>query len=152
MGGYVELEIPAKPEYLGLARVIVAAAAGLDPSLGDERIDDLRIAVSEATTNAIEAHARLASDERVVVRCRLDEDRIEVEVVDHGPGFTPELVPPPPQPDDPERLGWERGLGLPLMKTLADEIDISSSDSGTTVKLVVYHTRAVSEGRAGRGS
>ncbi|MCB1248865.1 MAG: ATP-binding protein, partial [Acidimicrobiales bacterium] len=53
--GEVQLEIPARPEYLTLARQVVAAAAALEPTFADERIDDLRIAVSEAATNAIEA-------------------------------------------------------------------------------------------------
>ena len=69
--GEVVLEIPARPEYVALARQVVAAAAAVEPTFRDERIDDLRIAVSEATTNAIEAHADLSSDERVVIRCDL---------------------------------------------------------------------------------
>ena len=37
--------------------------------LADERIDDLKLAVSEACTNAIEAHGAVDTDDRVVVRC-----------------------------------------------------------------------------------
>ena len=42
----ITLEIPAKAEYLSLVRAVVASAAGLDKSLGNQRIDDLRLAVS----------------------------------------------------------------------------------------------------------
>ena len=88
--GGISLAIPAQPEYLSLVRAVVAAAAALDPGLGDARIEDLRIAVSEATTNAIEAHANLGSEERITIRCDLADDRIEVEVQDHAEsGFDP---------------------------------------------------------------
>ena len=63
--GEVVLEIPARPEYLVVARQVVAAAASVEPTFRDERIDDLRIAVSEATTNAIEAHTDASSNDRV---------------------------------------------------------------------------------------
>ena len=68
----IELRIPARAEYLSLVRAVVAAAASLDPRLADSRIDDLRLVVSEATTNAIEAHAtdidvRMSQNERPVL-------------------------------------------------------------------------------------
>ena len=69
----VQLEIPARVDYLVLARQVVAAAAAIEPRFRDERIDDLRVAVSEATTNAIEAHADLSGDERILIRCEIAE-------------------------------------------------------------------------------
>jgi serine/threonine-protein kinase RsbW len=119
---------------------VVAAAASLEPTFRDDRIDDLRIAVSEATTNAIEAHADLSGSDRIVIRCDLGDDQIEVEVVDHGRGFDPDLITAPPEPTAPDRLEFERGLGIPLMRTLTDEADIQSSEEGTAVRLVVYHS------------
>jgi serine/threonine-protein kinase RsbW len=136
--GEIRLEIPARAEYLALARQVVAAAASVEPTFRDERIDALRIAVSEATTNAIEAHADLERDERIVIRCNLDDDQIEVEVLDRGAGFTPGELPDLPAPDDPGRLQQEHGLGLPLMRVLADEAEIRTGESGTAVRLVVY--------------
>ena len=136
--GEVRLEIPARAEYLGLARQVVAAAAAVEPTFRDERIDALRIAVSEATTNAIEAHADLDQDERIVIRCNLGDDQIEVEVRDQGSGFSPEDLEALPDVDDPARLRHEHGLGLPLMRVLADEAEIRSGESGTAVRLVVY--------------
>jgi serine/threonine-protein kinase RsbW len=136
--GEVVLEIPARPDYLQLARAVVAAAASVEPTFRDERIDDLRVAVSEATTNAIEAHADLSSADRIKICCNLGDDRIEVEVVDQGAGFAPDDVEEPPDVDHPDRLQWERGLGLPLMKEFADETEIRSSAGGTAVRLVVY--------------
>lgn len=141
----VQLEIPARPEYLSLARQVVAAAAALEPTFRDERIDDLRVAVSEATTNAIEAHSDMSSEERIVIRCNLDDDFIEVEVLDQGLGFDMGDVVEVPDAEASDRLEYERGLGIPLMRVLADEADITSDEEGTAVRLVVYtpaHRRA----------
>ena len=136
--GEVVLEIPARPEYLALVRQVVAAAAGVEPTFRDERIDDLRVAVSEAATNAIESHATLGSDERIVLRCDLGEDQIEVEVTDRGGGFDPEGAVVAPDVGHPDRLWFERGLGLPLMRQLADESEVTAHEQGTAVRLVVY--------------
>lgn len=136
--GEVQLEIPARVEYLALARQVVAAAAAVEPRFRDERIDDLRLAVSEATTNAIESHADLSSEERILIRCNLDDERIEVEVLDQGGGFDPAAVEGAPDPAASDRLAWEHGLGLPLMRTLADETEIQPTPGGTAVRLVVY--------------
>lgn len=140
--GEVVLEIPARPGYVSLARQVVAAAAEVEPTFRDERIDDLRLAVSEATTNAIEAHADLSSDERIVIRCDLGEDRIEVEVLDRGSGFDVTDLEEVPSSTDPDRLRHEHGLGIPLMRVLVDEAEISSSAGGTTVRLVVFQRPA----------
>jgi len=138
--GEVVLEIPARPEYVSLARQLVAAAAAIGSAFRDERIDDLRLAVSEATTNAIEAHADMSSDERVVIRCDLESDRIEVEVLDRGSGFGPGRLEAVPDSIVPTDQPAEHGLGIPLMRELADESEITTSTGGTTVRLVVYRT------------
>jgi serine/threonine-protein kinase RsbW len=141
----ISLAIPARAEYLALVRAVVAAAAALDPGLGTERIDDLRLAVSEATTNAIEAHATLGSDERITIRCDLAKDRIEVEVQDHGVGFDPKAVDATGPVDDPRRIDNEGGFGIPLMRVLADEMKIRSLEDGTAVRLVVYTSPAAAD-------
>lgn len=134
----ISLQVPARPEYLALVRSVVAAAAALDPGLGDQRIEDLRLAVSEATTNAIEAHANFGSDERITIRCDLAGDRIEVEVKDYATGFEPSVLDDPDPLDAPGRLDYEGGFGIPLMRVLADEMKIRSLEHGTSVQLVVY--------------
>jgi serine/threonine-protein kinase RsbW len=139
--GEVVLEIPARPDYLVVARQVVAAAASVEPAFRDERIDDLRIAVSEATTNAIEAHTDIDSCDRIKIRCDLGDDRIEVEVLDEGGGFDPDDVTAAPDAAHPDRLEWERGLGIPLMRELTDETEIRPTRGGTAVRLVVHQRR-----------
>ncbi len=138
----VELEIPAHRAYLAFARQVVGAAASVEPRFRRERIDDLRIVVSEAITNAVEAHLDLGRDDRIRIRCNLEADHIEVEVFDRGGGFDPDDLPVLPDVESPERLDHEGGLGLPLMRSLADETEIRTTDGGTTVRLVVHRSVA----------
>ncbi|GJM37316.1 MAG: hypothetical protein DHS20C19_06830 [Acidimicrobiales bacterium] len=139
--GEIVLEIPARTEYVSFVRVVVAAAAEIEPHMDVDRIDDLRVAVSEATTNAIEAHGLRGVDDRIRIQCNLADDEVAVVVHDQGMGFEPEEVPTLPEPDTPERLLHEDGLGVHLMEMLADEAEISSTDSGTDVRLVVYSSK-----------
>lgn len=137
MSEIVELEIPARPDFLSLARLVITGAATIEPTFSDSRIEDLRIAVSEACTNAIEAQSSSDHHERIVIRCDLAEDRIEVAVTDQGGGFNPDDASVAPDAEDPERLLYESGLGIPLMRVLVDETDFVVTPSGTMVKLVV---------------
>lgn len=135
---FIELEVPARAEFVGLARLVVSSLASSRRNLQDDRIDDLKLAVSEACTNAIEAHAEVDVDERVVVRWRESDDRLEVWVEDRGQGFDPGSLPEHPPVTDPERLNFERGLGIPLIRTLVDEVEFDPSDSGTAVRMTMY--------------
>ena len=139
--GEIVLEIPARAEYVSFVRVVVAAAAEIEPDMDAGRIEDLRVAVSEATTNAIEAHVDSGVTERIRVQCNLADEEVAVVVHDEGMGFEPDEVPELPEPDSPERLLHESGLGVKLMQMLTDESEISSSDEGTDVRLVVYSSK-----------
>lgn len=136
--GEIELEIPARPEFVGLARLVVSSLASMRRALADDRIDDLRLAVSEACTNAIEAHTALDAEERVLLRWREAGDRLVVSVEDRGPGFDPATLFEHPPVTDPERLNFERGLGIPLIRTLVDEVEFDPSASGTAVRMVMF--------------
>jgi len=137
VGEVVELEIPARAEFVALARLVVSAIAASDSTLADERIDDLKLAVSEACTNAIEAHGAIPTDERVLLRCSADGGAVEVAIQDQGGGFDPAQLPDHPPVTDPDRLKFERGLGIPLIRALVDEVEFSSSGSGTSVRLLM---------------
>ena len=139
--GQLVLEVPARTEFVSLVRVVVAAAAEIEPDMDTDRIDDLRVAVSEATTNAIEAHGRSGSLDRIRIQCNLADDRISVVVHDEGVGFDPDSITTLPDPASPERLEYESGLGVHLMRLLADESEVSSTEDGTDVKLVVYSSK-----------
>ena len=134
----LQLEIPASAEFVALVRLVVASLASARRQLQDDRIDDLKLAVSEACTNAIEAHRSSGIDHPVCVRAYEGEDSFVVSIDDRGAGFDPEALPEHPPVTDPERLNFERGLGIPLIRTLVDNVEFDSSDDGTSVRLTLY--------------
>ncbi len=133
----VLLRVPATADYVALVRVVLAAAAAIDPESRDDRVDDLRVAVSEAVTNAVEAHQTAGTDSHIEVRCVTSGHYVEVTVRDRGEGFDPDSVPVVPDAEDPQRMFFENGLGIPLMKRLVDKTDIETSDDGTLVRLFI---------------
>ena len=133
----IVLEIPPRLDYLAIVRLVVATAAAIDPPLPDSRRDDLRLAVTEACSNAIKAHRPEAADEPVVISCHLDEDRFRVEIRDRGPGFDPDALANLPDPTDPTRLNHESGLGIPLIKVLTDDVTFEPAGDGTIVSMTL---------------
>ena len=68
---------------------------------------------------------------------------VVIEVEDNAGGFEVDALVPHPPVEAPERLHHERGLGVPLMRTLADEVEFRSEGGGTTVRLLLRDRRAV---------
>lgn len=144
MTGWVELRLPPAIPYVGLARLVVVSAArqaGMDP----ERLEDLRLVVSEAVTNSMLAHEAVASDEAVCVAFAADVDSnagkgdFEVLVGDCGPGFEAAGGPP----DGTRDWSSEGGLGLTLIRGLADDVEFQRED-GMEVRLR-FHIGAAAE-------
>ncbi|MGH9244770.1 MAG: ATP-binding protein [Acidimicrobiales bacterium] len=138
VGERVELEFPARPEYLSLVRVVVGTVAGHGPPLEPLRVNDLCLAVSEACANAIDAYADDAGSGLITVDFAIAGDRLEVEITDRAGGFDLGTIRAGIPTPHPER---ERGLGLPLMRVLTDEMEVSSSNGGTAVRLVMLGGR-----------
>lgn len=131
----LRLEIPPRAEFVAVARLVVSTAAKSRRSLPDDKVADLTLALSEACTNAIEAHD--AKDERVTIRVEEDDERLVVTVEDQGPGFDLLELSAHPAVTDPDRLNFERGLGIPIIRNLVDEVTFTSGDTGTTVTMVL---------------
>jgi len=145
MGDHIELDVPARPEYLALVRSTVTQIALTGSKLPDPRIEDLRLAITEACANAMDAERRKPEAERcpIVIRCDLEADHLAVEVHDEGGGFDPDSLTPHPEVTKPDRLMFERGLGIPLMRELTDKLEFRAEGGGTTVRLVIgAHLRA----------
>lgn len=136
MARVVELEIPPRSDHLVLVRILVEAVAAIDGRLSQRRMHDLRLAVSEAAANACDAQQAAGSTMPVHVRVELDEAAIAVTVTDHAGGFDPAEVTPIPAATDATRLRHERGLGIPLMRSLVDEVRFDQTEDGTAVRLV----------------
>lgn len=134
----LQLDLPAKPEFVAIARLMIASLASGRRALSADRVADLKLAVSEACTNAIESYGGAGEDNRVWIGWRETPDALEVWIRDAGKGFDPDRLMQPPPVTDPERLNFERGLGIPLMRTLMDEVQFSPTAAGTVVRMIFY--------------
>ena len=137
----VDIRIPPKPDYVALVRHVVGAAArmgGLSPDL----VDNVKLAVSEAATNAVTVSQRASSDEDVRVTAELEGDRLLVQVTDRG-SHDEALRTLQTGETDPSSLdfSFERGLSLPLIQGLVDEFEIEPRDGGgSVVRMTIIET------------
>ena len=139
MGDRIELDFPARPDYLALVRTVVTMIAAAGSKLPDARIDDLRLAVTEACANAIDAERRRPTGPAgpVVLRCWVEPEQVIIEVHDGAGGFDPDHLVPHPPVNRADRLQYERGLGIPLMRELTDQLEFVREGAGTTVRFVL---------------
>ena len=79
----VSLTIPARPDYLVLARLALAAVCRLTP-LSPEEIADLKLAITEAANDYVDDSRPLDDESRVSFSFRLLDDRLSMEL--SGPG------------------------------------------------------------------
>ena len=114
----VRLDIPALPAFVGVARSVVAAVTTTVSGVDDDRLEDLRLAVSEACTNAVEGRV----GDRFVLRCLVADDHLEVRIEDPGEGLSTEATA-------------ERGWGLQLITALVDDVVFTREGPGTAVSL-----------------
>jgi serine/threonine-protein kinase RsbW len=123
------LVIPARPEYLLLARLALTGVARLAQA-DEEALADLRLAVTEAAANACR-HAYEDGRGDVTIQLTLSDDHeLEVVVEDDGPGFTSESV----AEWRAEELG-EDGMGLAIIRAIADDVEIGPRKGGSGTRL-----------------
>ncbi|EQK40597.1 MAG: ATP-binding protein [Paraclostridium bifermentans] len=123
------MEVTSNPEYVSIIRLTVSGIANkIGFSLDD--IEDIKVAVSEACTNAI----KHSLDDKFLVQFSVLENGLTIEVEDKGTGYDVESLQEPDLTNPKES-----GLGLFIIKTLMDEVStISNSDVGTRVKMTKY--------------
>ena len=125
-GRSVRLTIPAKPEYITLGRLTLTALAGVHP-VSDETVHDLKLALTEACTNSVQHAYQDGRVGTVEILYELEPDRLAVEVADQGPGFE---VAEDGEGGDGEGELSESGLGIAIIRALADEVEIGPRDDG----------------------
>ncbi|WP_202080808.1 anti-sigma B factor RsbW [Caldalkalibacillus salinus] len=138
---FVELKVPAKPEYVGVVRLFLSGVASRLGFTIDE-VEDIKLAVAEACTNAT-LHAYKEDEGQMIITCTSYDDRLEVMVIDHGESFEIDRIryrlKPIESHTNIESL-HEGGLGLFLIETLMDEVHIQSED-GIAISMTKYKRR-----------
>jgi serine/threonine-protein kinase RsbW len=119
----VRLSFPAKPDYLLLARLALSGIARQLP-VEDELLADLKLAVTEACGNAVR-HAYPDGTGDVIVAFVVRNDAIEMTVEDRGAG-----IGSAPAPESLVAGPVDGGMGLAIMRTIVDELDVRSGPDG----------------------
>ncbi len=115
---------PASPQAVPELRTAVVEYAG-EQAVSDPPLADLKVAVSEAVSNAVLHAYRDGGTGTVTVTVEIEPARNEVRIVvaDDGMGLTPRADSP------------GLGLGLPLISTLAEQVDIRTPPDGQGTEL-----------------
>jgi anti-sigma regulatory factor (Ser/Thr protein kinase) len=133
----VELSFSALPVHVRTARLIVTAVARRS-GVAEPLLDEVRLAVGEACSRAVEAHRRHCPDEPVHLELSGADRRFEVTVSDTVPGDdTPGDLQAAVDADEFE-YGWGEGtseLGLAVIAGLADDVDIAATPKGVQIRM-----------------
>ena len=162
----VEVTFTPLPAHVRTARLVATAVArrsGVDEAL----LDEVRLAVGEACSRAVEAHQRHCPAEPVRIEMTDQDERFVVTVSDHAP--TAPARPSASGPAAPaaasysaghdsagqdgagyEGAGYDggsaipAGFGLAVISGLADDVRVLSTSSGVSVRMSWPSTAATS--------
>ena len=136
-GEVVQLEIPSSPEYVAVVR---HAVEGLAQRLqfSSIQIEDLKLAVGEACTNAVKYGCPADDDSHLVeIKCTVVSDGLVIEIKNNIAECKSPSVPNEPD------LTREGGLGLYLMRKLMDEVDLTWDSEVATVRMLKRLNHAI---------
>jgi serine/threonine-protein kinase RsbW len=147
----VEVTFTPLPAHVRTARLVATAVArrsGVDEAL----LDEVRLAVGEACSRAVEAHRRHCPAEPVRIEMTDADERFVVVVSDHAPA-----VPAGPSApagaasegtgsegagydsligrDQDGAMAFPAGFGLAVISGLADDVRVWSTSSGVSVRM-----------------
>ena len=143
----VELKIPSELGNEKIAREVAATVAkrvGFDA----ERIADIKMAISEACTNAISYGSKADSRNKITVILTAHDEKLEIVVIDPGLGG-----PPPSNVNNPDIEDMidgiipPGGMGLWLITELMDEAQFiqSEEDDSTEFHMVIYRNKNIEQ-------
>jgi serine/threonine-protein kinase RsbW len=152
----VEVTFTPLPAHVRTARLVATAVArrsGVDESL----LDEVRLAVGEACSRAVEAHRRHCPAEPVRIEMTDSGERFVVVVSDHAPTAPARPGPAAPPSDSADHDGADHdgtdhdgvsaipaGFGLAVISGLADDVRVLSTSSGVSVRMSWPSTAATS--------
>jgi serine/threonine-protein kinase RsbW len=108
----LELTLPARAENVAVVRHAVGGLGDV-LELDDQTLSDIKLAVTEACTNVV-VHAYPDGEGPMGLRASIADRQLDVVVTDRGRGIVP-------RPDSPGL-----GLGLPLIATLAESLELGT--------------------------
>ena len=143
----VEVTFTPLPAHVRTARLVATAVArrsGVDESL----LDEVRLAVGEACSRAVEAHRRHCPAEPVRIEMTDQDERFVVTVSDHAPtpAVHPAAAATAAEGAGRDGIGYDgigydggsaipAGFGLAVISGLADDVRVLSTSSGVSVRM-----------------
>lgn len=129
----VRLEIPPRSPYVGVVRLAVsslARTAGLD----EDKVDDIKIAVSEACANAVLNNEEAGSEAPVSITWEEDDSSVRIEVADRGPTVDASAA----DEVDTQGISTRAVMSIALLKSLVDGCEFEARDGGgMTTRLLI---------------
>ncbi len=153
----VEVAFTPLPAHVRTAR-LVATAVARRSGVDEELLDEVRLAVGEACSRAVEAHRRHCPAEPIRIEMSDLGERFEVIVRDAVPS-SPAQLPAQGQPGGPRlssaqphsangatrqvnaehqaaaSASFPAGFGLAVISGLADDVRISATRTGVSVRM-----------------
>ncbi|MFI3210843.1 MAG: ATP-binding protein [Peptostreptococcaceae bacterium] len=125
----ISMQITSNSELVSIIRLTVSGIAN-KMGFSIEDIDDIKVCISEACTNAIK-HSK---DTKFKVDFNIFSNKLEIKVKDDGIGYDYNSL------KNPDFNGLkESGMGIFIIKSLMDEVSIESENKqGTTINMTKY--------------
>jgi serine/threonine-protein kinase RsbW len=150
----VEVTFTPLPAHVRTAR-LVATAVARRSGVAEALLDEVRLAVGEACSRAVEAHRRYCPAEPVRIELTDLGERFEVVVSDAAPpdagpdaaGFAAVMdsaavsasnggsAPFHPVPAEKRDGAFPAAFGLAVISGLADDVQVSSTEAGLSVRM-----------------
>ncbi len=126
----IEMHIPSE---LGYEKVAIATVAAIARKMdfSRDRVEDLKTAIGEAVSNAIEHGNQLNVDMAVLVTLTIENNTLALNVIDQGQKPIPSVLPN--REDRKDHRGW----GMFLIRNLVDEVEIISEPGRNEMKMVI---------------
>ena len=132
----VEMTFTPLPAHVRTSR-LVATAVARRSGVPEALLDEVRLAVGEACSRAVEVHQEHCPGEPVRVALTGAGERFEVVVTntavdDDGMAWPPE---PAAGPDGQEPAALPAQLGLAVIAGLADDVHVSRNGDGLSIRM-----------------
>lgn len=137
---FIEMRLPASAEYVSLIRLTLSGVFTQVGASYDD-IEDAKIAVSEAVTNAVK-HAYKDKKETGYINVGFEKSYTYIKIIvsDQGESFNYQETKQQLGPyQDNENIDFlrEGGLGLFLIESLMDEVTVDK-ETGVTISMIKY--------------
>ena len=129
----VEMTFTPLPAHVRTAR-LVATAVARRSGVPEALLDEVRLAVGEACSRAVEVHQEHCPGEPVRVALTGARERFEVVVTNTAANDDGVEWPPVGEPG-PDGQGLPGELGLAVIAGLADDVQVSRTGDGLSIRM-----------------